>query len=230
MRRNYAALRAGRRHLHARICQYLRSPRATRFSHKTMLRQEEALAELDDSIDDWVSKLEHVENRRTRVRQKLLEHVAAATMLPVPRSPGAPAESLQPALGPMSPIPGGISTPPESPSRRVFPELPDVGTAPAGEQAPGLKRADVESIRVYVEGDIFALLADVENHITRMSTRRLPVSPPGSAAPGCERLGSADGSTRDPGSPATDGGAGLGPRLPPLKTTDLVLSSAVFKP
>ena len=47
-----------------------------------MLKQEEALSELDASIEDWVAKLEQAENRRSRVRQKLLEHIAAATLLP----------------------------------------------------------------------------------------------------------------------------------------------------
>ncbi len=49
-----------------------------------MLEQEEALAKLDASIDDWATKLEQAENRRTSVRQKLLEHVAAASILLVP--------------------------------------------------------------------------------------------------------------------------------------------------
>ncbi|EEY14430.1 conserved hypothetical protein [Verticillium alfalfae VaMs.102] len=82
LRRTYHSLRAGRRNLHSRICQYLRSPRVARFSTDSMLKQEEALGELDASIDDWVNKLEHAENRRARVRQKLLEHVAAAAILP----------------------------------------------------------------------------------------------------------------------------------------------------
>ena len=37
--------------------------------------------ELDQSIDEWLLKLGHAENRRTRVRQKLLEHMAAALVL-----------------------------------------------------------------------------------------------------------------------------------------------------
>ena len=41
------------------------------------------MAELDASIDEWFSKLELAENRRMRIRQKLLEHVAAALLLPV---------------------------------------------------------------------------------------------------------------------------------------------------
>lgn len=54
------------------------------FSKERLLKQEEALVELDRSIDDWASKLERAENRRLRVRQKLLEHVAAALMLTTP--------------------------------------------------------------------------------------------------------------------------------------------------
>jgi hypothetical protein len=51
-------------------------------SPASILKQQEALMELDHSIDDWVTKLEQAENRRTRVRQKLLEHVAAALTIP----------------------------------------------------------------------------------------------------------------------------------------------------
>ncbi|EFX01029.1 hypothetical protein CMQ_5971 [Grosmannia clavigera kw1407] len=100
LRSTYTSLRSGRRNLHSRICQYLRSPRVARFSHDAMLRQEEALAELDASIDDWVTKLEQAENRRTRVRQKLLEHVAAAATLPlVGAEVSGVSESLQMAMG-----------------------------------------------------------------------------------------------------------------------------------
>lgn len=121
LRRTYSSLRAGRRNLHTRICQYLRSPRVARFSHESMLKQEEALAELDASIDDWVNKLEKAENRRTRVRQKLLEHVAAATLLPPPAKQAVGAsETLQRAMGMRSPAPEDISTPPRSPSRSGF--------------------------------------------------------------------------------------------------------------
>ncbi|OBT42143.1 hypothetical protein VE00_08300 [Pseudogymnoascus sp. WSF 3629] len=82
LRRTYRSLRAGCRNLHDRIYSYVRFPRVARFSHDAILKQEEGLAELDSSIDDWVFKLEQAENRRTRVRQKLFEHVAAATSIP----------------------------------------------------------------------------------------------------------------------------------------------------
>ncbi|POR31838.1 Uncharacterized protein TPAR_07959 [Tolypocladium paradoxum] len=198
LRRTFTSLRAGRRNLHSRICQYLRSPRVARFSHESMLKQEEALAELDASIDDWVTKLERAENRRTRVRQKLLEHVAAATILPVPGGPAAAAasESLQQATGMRSPPPRDISTPPRSPSKqsfsnrtggsspspqRVVAQLPSTVEHSVVEEAADkgkesratsttLRRADVESIRIYAGDDVYALLADVENAISRMSS------------------------------------------------------------
>ena len=84
-----------------------------------MLKQEEALAELDASIDDWVTKLEMAENRRTRVRQKLLEHVAAAAILAMPDATTAASKSLQQAVGIQgSPNVRDISTPPRSPTRQ----------------------------------------------------------------------------------------------------------------
>lgn len=197
LRRTYTSLRAGRRNLHSRICQYLRSPRTARFSHDSMLKQEEALAELDASIDDWVNKLEQAENRRTRVRQKLLEHVAAAATLPLSPAVVSVSESLQFAMG-MRPPNGAanISTPPRSPTKvsshtqssspspqRVVAQVPStiieqplfeeaatIGlglAAKAEDAATTLRRA--ETIRIYADNDVYALLADVENQITKMS-------------------------------------------------------------
>ncbi|GKT60343.1 hypothetical protein ColTof4_00476 [Colletotrichum tofieldiae] len=199
LRRTYNSLRAGRRNLHSRMCQYLRSPRTARFSTDSMLKQEEALAELDTSIDDWVNKLEQAENRRTRVRQKLLEHVAAAATLPTPAAAAA-SESLQLAMGIRAPPQAGvgnISTPPRSPTKnafsshaahsspspqRVVAQVPstvveqsaveETPTAPANnkhESAFNHRRIGMESIRIYADSDVYALLADVENEITKMS-------------------------------------------------------------
>ena len=197
LRRTYKSLRAGRRNLHSRICQYLRSPRMAKFSHESMLKQEEALAELDASIDDWDNKLEQAENRRTRVRQKLLEHVAAAAYLSA-HSPSTLTQTCVPAAvcNASSSI-GNISTPPRSPSKqsftpnrmassspspqRVVAQVPStIIEHPVIEDAAGLakdervsavslRRSDAESIRIYAGDDVYALLADVEKEITRMS-------------------------------------------------------------
>lgn len=195
LRRTYTALRSGRKNLHSRICQYLRSPRVAKFSNESMLKQEEALTELDASIDDWVNKLEQAENRRTRVRQKLLEHVAAAACLPIW---GSTAMQESPMAGGSASGIGYISTPPRSPSKespvsprtksnspsphRVVAQVPStiVEQPVIEEQAMkesdihvtspvSSKRTDVESIRIYAGDDVYSLLADVEDEITKMS-------------------------------------------------------------
>lgn len=191
LRRTYTSLRAGRRNFHARICQYLRSPvRGARFSPESMLRQEEALAELDASIDDWVIKLERTENRRTRVRQKLLEHIAAASILSVSRE--TPSPPLQPPV--VQEI--SISTPPRSPAKTTFYSRPESASPPPSrvvaqvpsmifelpaveevedEDKGGLSRKSTnkstggESIRIYAGDELFALLTDVEDEIYRMN-------------------------------------------------------------
>ena len=95
-----------------------------KFTHESMLKQEEAHAELDASIDDWVTKLEMAENRRIRVRQKLLEHVAAAAIMAMPdttttTTTTAASKLLQQAVGvPGISNVGDMSTPPRRPPTR----------------------------------------------------------------------------------------------------------------
>ena len=117
---------------------YLKSPRLSKFSRESILKQEEALAELDLSIDEWVAKLEHAENRRTRVRQKLLEHVAAALTL----------QTTWPSSSP----PRGDETPPTSPEKSESPRSLDRETVHI--------YAD--------EHLLAALLQDIEKEIERM--------------------------------------------------------------
>lgn len=103
-----------------------------------------------------MNKLDTTENRRTRVRQKLLEHVAAALML----DPGAQIQKererqISISLQNMR----GEYTPPHSPvaSRSPSPAL--------------VPRTEVESIRIYAHSDVFALLADVEDEMNRMGKK-----------------------------------------------------------
>ncbi|KAF7870584.1 hypothetical protein EAF04_004328 [Stromatinia cepivora] len=177
LRKTHRSLRAGRRNLHDRICTYLRSPRTAKFSHDSILKQEEALAELDSSIDDWVSKLDQAENRRTRVRQKLLEHVAAAVFMPVTDSNTVDRDSM--SMNTITPP----RSPPRSPIKGIIPVLethPEVDVEVEVEverrlseaeikQKKEYRRKAVESIRIYADSDVFALLADVEDEINRMS-------------------------------------------------------------
>ncbi|KAK0109331.1 hypothetical protein ONS96_003150 [Cadophora gregata f. sp. sojae] len=182
LRKTHRSLRSGRRNLHERICTYLRSPRVARFSHESMLRQEEALSELDTSIDDWVSKLEQAENRRTRVRQKLLEHVAAALLMNPASSPtseeaiglllgngGAGSENVKAQVTSQAHAP---NTPPRSPTKSSSPERLERVVEEVKVSSPEaplrMSRRCVESIRIYADSDISALMADVEDEIKRM--------------------------------------------------------------
>ncbi|KAK6535331.1 hypothetical protein TWF694_001793 [Orbilia ellipsospora] len=78
LRKTHQSLRSGKKALHMKMLQHLRSDRSGSFSRETLLKQQEALADLDSSIDDWEAKMERAETRRAQVHRKLLEHVAAA--------------------------------------------------------------------------------------------------------------------------------------------------------
>ncbi|RPA97109.1 hypothetical protein L873DRAFT_1148696 [Choiromyces venosus 120613-1] len=103
LRETHKSLRDGRRTLHTRMLTYLRSARSAVFSRESLLKQEEALSELDAAIDDWHNKLEKAEDRRARVKEKLLEHLAAA--LSVPDCAYSPTER-------------SMNTPPATPERQ----------------------------------------------------------------------------------------------------------------
>lgn len=108
-----------------------------------ILRQEKALAELDHTIDEWYIKLEQVENRRSRVRQKLLEHIAGSLMMAASSS----AQLRQ------------QTSPPQSP------------TIPDAEVARESIKIYAES-GVYADADIEDLLADIERQMEEMDSSR----------------------------------------------------------
>ncbi|KAJ6260273.1 hypothetical protein Dda_4497 [Drechslerella dactyloides] len=87
LRRTHQSLRSGKKALHMKMLQHLRSDRSSSFSRETLLKQQEALADLDGSIDDWEAKMERAETRRAQVHRKLLEHVAAALSISNPTDP-----------------------------------------------------------------------------------------------------------------------------------------------
>jgi hypothetical protein len=119
---------------------YLRRGETVIFSRESLLKQEEALAELDVSIDEFILKLEQAENRRLRLRQKLLEHVAAAIVL----NPNAAREDI------------AQTTPPRSPTKTV------ASPPRAGD------RKTTESIKIYADGHVLNLFSDIEKAIGKM--------------------------------------------------------------
>ncbi|KAF5253633.1 hypothetical protein FOXYS1_14499 [Fusarium oxysporum] len=163
LRHTYNALRIGRRNLHSRICQYLRSSSIAKFSHESLLKQEEVLASLDASIDDWVMKLEQAENRRTRVHQKLLEHIAVAACLPVGglTTTPEPQQTNTPAFGT-----GDISIPLRSPSKEIFTSARPSSTSPSPQ------RAVARVLSTVVEQSIIGKVAtrEPEQDVTRAAS------------------------------------------------------------
>ncbi|RPB13559.1 hypothetical protein P167DRAFT_552987 [Morchella conica CCBAS932] len=103
LRETHRSLRSGRKALQKRMLGYLRSAASEGVKRECLLRQEEALAELDVAIEDWEDKLEKAEERRALVKEKLLEHMAAALCV---GSCGC------------SPLEKGMATPPATPERR----------------------------------------------------------------------------------------------------------------
>jgi hypothetical protein len=91
------------------------------------------------------------------VRQKLLEHVAAALILP-PLSPTPTSTERK--------VPTGENTPPRSPTKSQSPQRLAAPVQVDSPEEPG--RRSVESIRIYADSDVYALLADVEEEINRM--------------------------------------------------------------
>lgn len=173
LRKTYGSLRAGRRNLHSRMIGYLRSPVSSSFSRENILKQELALSELDISIDEWWCKWELAENRRSRVRQKLLEHIAAASMLKQQQQNAqvlpVQTESRQSLhVASQVNIAGSPQTPPRSPESACRPILENVRTLPLSPV-----RSDTESIKIYADSEVWALLADIEQEMEFMATPSL---------------------------------------------------------
>jgi hypothetical protein len=123
---------------------YLKSD-SLNFSKERLLKQQEALIELDASIDDWITKLERAENRRLRLRQKLLEHVAASMTLCIPAKV-AHSQHQQ------------VATPSQSPLQVTSPEPAKVV----------MDRKDVESIKIYADNQVLSLFNDIELAVIKM--------------------------------------------------------------
>jgi hypothetical protein len=78
------SLREERQNLHRRLISYLKAPGNALVSREHVVKQDSALAELDETIDEATTKLEAVQERRVVVQRKLLEHVGAVLAIRVP--------------------------------------------------------------------------------------------------------------------------------------------------
>lgn len=139
---------------------HLRSSRSASNSRENILGQEEALVQLDKSIDEWITKLEQVDNRRARVRQMLLEHIAASLILSASYDTQGPRQQDVPA----------IQNEVEVEVEALDIEFDDVASVAC------------ESIKIYADygvygdGDMADLLADIERQMETMNGSRRPPS------------------------------------------------------
>ena len=127
---------------------YLKSP-MIESSFDSILKQEEALSDLDNSIDNWMAKLDMAENRRTRVRQKLLEHVAAALMVNLNGSSQRQEDESTP---PLSPARSSVSSRAES----CFSSID--------------RTQSTKTIKIYADTGVYSLLANIEREIEEMAS------------------------------------------------------------
>ncbi|PCG94096.1 Hypothetical protein PENO1_080100 [Penicillium occitanis (nom. inval.)] len=160
LRTTSKALRAGRNQLHERVIAHLRSSRSASNSRENILGQEEALIQLDKSIDEWITKLEQVDNRRTRVRQMLLEHIAASLILSATYDNQGAKQEDAPAI-----------------QNEV-----DVEVDALDIEFNDVASVARESIKIYADygvygdGDMADLLADIERQMETMNDSRRPPS------------------------------------------------------
>ena len=118
------------------------------------------MVQLDRSIDEWVAKLEQVDNRRTRVRQMLLEHIAASLILSATYDTQGSKKEDVPAIQNEADI--------EVEALDI--EFNDVASVAR------------ESIKIYADygvygdGDMADLLADIERQMETMKDSRRPPS------------------------------------------------------
>lgn len=157
LRTTYNSLRSGRRSLHTRMITYLKSPRLSKFSRESIVKQEEALSELDSSIDEWLSKWQRAESRRSHIRQKLLEHIAATLVLQTSSQKNCDRSStIEETTPPRSPEEDDVASSLGSPNRR-----------------------DVESIKIYADAEVCNLFADIERKMEMMVVPKVPnLTPP----------------------------------------------------
>lgn len=149
-----------------------------------MLKQEEALWELDRSIDNFAEKLDRADNRRLRVMGRLLEHVAAAANLPDLRKKASSNENIRLELKEREVKTSGIQdihdiappapaftaaarphTPPRSPKLLTHSSSPPALSkrinpihpetrASTQSSLRSIGRMSAETVRIYVEQDV----------------------------------------------------------------------------
>lgn len=145
-RNTYRALRDSKKILHARFIAYLRSSHNINVSLGSILKHEEALAKVDQSIDEWLGKIEDVDTRRNIASQRLVEHTAAVLAL---GSSGIGADTLQASI--------------------------EQTTSKSNEQEETIQNEnyeDTESIQVYAGSEVHVYSRRLSNSLKRLRSQK----------------------------------------------------------
>ena len=121
-----------------------------------MVKQETAISDMSNSVDDWTMKLEAAMTRKQMVQLKLSQHIAGVLAFSPPHGDGGRISEEQ--------------TPPRSPERKP---IEDAASDLAEERSvKGREDREVESIRIYADSGVASLLRSIEQEIDMMDQSR----------------------------------------------------------
>jgi hypothetical protein len=202
LHRTAISLREGRKALHNRLLSFLKAPANAFVARDHLIKQESALSELDNSIDEYTTKLEAVQERRTRVQRKLLEHVGAVLSLRISEMNNATNEEQTPPRSPAGAVSDDVQLDAQQKASRAQAiqdqewedmrnqrkresearrerlrqieeiEQEQMQFEEARHARTDSPRGSLESIRVYADHGVASLLASIEQEIDAMDQMR----------------------------------------------------------
>ena len=152
-----SGFREGRKAVLKSMRFHLNAPGDVDSVREHLVKQETKLNDLDESVDDWMMKLEAAINRKQLVQTKLSQHVAAILSWSNPLGDGGRISEGQ--------------TPPRSPERKPAEEAVAEKMLEDHSTKEGEGR-DVESIRIYADSGVASLLRSIEQEIDMMDQSR----------------------------------------------------------
>lgn len=151
-----SGLREGRKALLLSMRLHLNAPGNALFLLNQLTKQETALSDMDESLDEWTLKLDAALNRKQMIQVKLSQHMAAVLAMSKPLGDNRRMSAEQ--------------TPPHSPERGVVWGTVEVATG--GQPRGEWEERDAESIRIYADSGVASLLRSIEQEIDMMDQTR----------------------------------------------------------
>ena len=137
---------------------YIELAETSHISRESILRQEEALMQLDTRIDSWITRLKRTETRRTELRQQLMEHITAILTVESQDDGESVYETVvEKRPPPRYPPPSGPLPPrPKDPRR-----------------AQARERTESQATTVYDDPGVASLLNDIDHELGSIGDTRL---------------------------------------------------------